>query len=133
MRPPYASQAFGGAAWTLGGLGAVAGAVLGARHGASDATAWFAGPAAGFVAGGIGLGGLLVLIGGVDGDDAPGQFVTGATVGLAVGLGAATALALRASAATSSARSRQLATVARYLPRVAASPARVLLTVGGRF
>ncbi len=125
----------GPTAWTLGALGLVGGGVLGARYvdGRDESVAWFAAPVGGFVAGGIGLGGLLVLLGGVDGDTASGQFVTGATVGLTVGLGAATALAIRGFGDTSPARRQQLARLARYLPRVAASPERVLLTVGGRF
>ena len=125
----------GRTAWTLGAVGAVAGAVVGGRFvdGRDETSVWFGGPTIGFAAGGIVIGGLMVLIGGIDGDTASGQFVTGATVGLTVGLGAATALAIHGFGDTAPERRRQLAQLARYLPRVAARDDRVTLTIAGQF
>ncbi len=96
----------GPTAWTLGIVGAIAGGVLGAtefdRDG--DAHAWLAGPPAGFVAGGLLLGGALVLAGGIDGDKASGQFATGAVAGTTIGLAAALYLAHRHSSETTAPR-----------------------------
>lgn len=125
----------GKTAWTLAAIGAVGGAIVGARHVDNDdeATMWFAGPTAGFAAGGLVLGTVLVFAGGLDGDDAPGQFVTGATIGLTVGLGAATALAIRGMGDASPGRRKQVARLLRYAPRVAAGPHGAVLAVGGTF
>lgn len=84
-------------AWTLGAIGAVGGGLIGATivDGKSERWAFLGAPPIGFAAGGLFLGGLLVLIGGLDGDAASGQFATGALVGLTLGLGASTFLAWR--------------------------------------
>ena len=117
----------GPTAWTLGAIGAIAGGVIGATavDDADQATAWLAAPPGGFVAGGVVLGGILVLAGGVDGDHAPGQFATGALAGLTLGLGAATYLALRGPGDPAS------------TPRVGTGsdprPRRVMFSFGGTF
>lgn len=84
-------------AWTLGALGTLAGGVVGATaiDGSDESGLWLAAPPAGFIAGGVLIGGILVLAGGVDGDDAPGQFATGAIAGLTIGLTVATVLGYR--------------------------------------
>jgi hypothetical protein len=93
-------------AWTLGAVGAIAGGVIGATavDGKTETATWLVPPIVGFGGGGLVLGGLLVLIGQIDGDDAPGQFVTGAVIGLGLGLGAATFLAYRGIGDTSPSR-----------------------------
>jgi hypothetical protein len=87
----------GPAAWTLGALGSIAGGVIGATavDGRDESMYWMAAPGMGFMAGGLGLGGLLILIGGVEGDHAMGQLALGAACGFGVGLGVATYLAYR--------------------------------------
>jgi|GEM_PF-5894487 len=99
-------------AWTLGAIGAIGGGVIGATaiDGNSESVAWLGAAPGGFVAGGFFLGGLLVLIGGVDGDHASGQFATGALVGLTLGLGASTFLAYRGFDDTSPSRVRPAVT-----------------------
>jgi hypothetical protein len=84
-------------AWTLGAIGAVGGGVLGATvvDGKSESAVFLGAAPVGFAAGGLFLGGLLVLIGQIDGDAAPGQFATGALVGVTLGLGVSTFLAVR--------------------------------------
>lgn len=79
-------------AWSLGAVGAIAGGVLGATSvdTVGGGAVWLAAPPLGFVAGGLVIGGFLVLLGGLDGDDAIGQFSTGAIAGSALGLGVAT-------------------------------------------
>lgn len=119
-------------AWSMAGVGALAGAVLGWREVDTSAESylWLGAPVGGFVAGGLFLGGFLVLIGGVDGDTASGQFATGATVGLTLGLGAATVMALRGF---EDRPSPKLARLARWAPRVALDHDRLQLSVSGRF
>ncbi len=119
-------------AWSMAGVGAVAGAVIGWRHvdAESESYVWLGAPVGGFVAGGLFLGGLLVLLGGVDGDTASGQFATGATVGLTLGLGAATVMAVRGLDDRPRAK---LARLARWAPRVAIDHDRLQVSVSGRF
>lgn len=99
-------------AWTLGAIGAIGGGVIGATavDGNSEGTLWLGGAPVGFAAGGLFLGGLLVLIGGVDGDDAPGQFATGALVGMTLGIGVSTFLAYRGFDDTAPSRVRPAVT-----------------------
>lgn len=80
--------AIGPTALVLGGLGAIAGGLAGATQIETQRQLgpFLAGPSVGLVAGGLGLGGLLVLIGGIDGDKAMSQFTTGAVVGVTTGL-----------------------------------------------
>lgn len=117
----------GPVAWTLGALGAVAGGIAGATavDDADAALAWMAAPVGGFVAGGIVLGGVLVLAGGADGDDAPGQLVTGALVGTAIGLGVAGYFALRPS--------DDPASTLRVMPQLQPGPRRMMVSFGGAF
>lgn len=93
----------GPVAWSLGALGALAGGVLGATQiDDGDEAAWFlAAPGVGFLAGGLVLGGILVLASGLDGDQAPGRFALGAATGLGLGLGVATVMATRKESAPS--------------------------------
>ncbi len=86
----------GPTAITLGALGVVAGGLLGALEvdTSDEADVFLAAAPAGFVIGGLGLGGMLVLIGGLDGDKAGSQFATGAVVGMSLGLGVAGYLAV---------------------------------------
>lgn len=118
----------GKTAWTLGALGALAGGVLGATRldDTDESIRWMVAPPAGFVAGGIGLGTLLVFIGGLDGDKALSQWTTGAAVGLAAGLGFGTYYALRAN--DDSPATRVTAT-----PALDPHGRRFLLSFGGRF
>jgi hypothetical protein len=99
-------------AWTIGAIGAIGGGVIGATavDGKSEGAAWLASAPVGFIGGGLVLGGLLVLIGGIDGDHASGQFATGALVGLTLGLGASTLLAYRGFDDTSPSRVRPAVT-----------------------
>lgn len=115
-------------AWTLGGLGALAGGLAGATAMRdSDARlAWMVGPPAGFAAGGLVLGGILVVVGGADGDNAMGQLATGAIIGTTLGLAVAGALAYTEHRAT-------LRRVARYVPHVQPGTERVVLSFGGRW
>lgn len=117
-------------AWTLGALGAIAGGVLGATavDDSDEAIAWMAAPPAGFVAGGLVLGGILVLAGGVDGHDAPGQLTTGALIGTTIGLGVAGVLAYREAGGT-----EPSSAVARLGTRIDPSPGRVMFSFGGAF
>jgi hypothetical protein len=119
----------GTAAWTLGAAGAVAGGLLAATEvDPGTETAIFMGaPPAGFAAGGIVLGGLLVLIGGIDGDKAGSQFATGAIAGLSIGLGAATYFAY-ADTTAGARRTHRLPTA-----HVEPSRERILVSVGGSF
>lgn len=118
----------GKTAWTLGALGAVAGGVLGATRldDRDEGLRWMVAPPAGFIAGGIGLGTLLVFIGGLDGDKALSQWTTGAAVGLAAGLGFGTYYALRSQDGDAA-------------PRVSTTPSvdpggrRFMMSFGGRF
>lgn len=89
-------------AWTLGAIGAIGGGVLGATvvDDSTQRALWLGAAPVGFVGGGLVLGGLLVILGGVDGDSASGQFATGALVGTALGLGVSTYFALRGSTST---------------------------------
>jgi hypothetical protein len=118
----------GPAAITLGAAGALAGGYLGAaRVDRGDETSVFMlAPAAGFAAGGIAIGGMLVLIGGIDGDKAPSQFATGAVAGLTIGLAAATYVALRSDNTTDS-------TLALPTPTISPSHERILVSLGGSF
>jgi hypothetical protein len=115
----------GTAALTMGAVGALAGGYLSAtRIDAGDETSLFMGaPPLGFAAGGIVLGGLLVLIGGIDGDKAVSQFATGAVAGLTLGLGAA---------AVYGAKDRSTGT-AQLAPRVEPSREQIVFSVGGAF
>lgn len=99
-------------AWTLGAIGAVGGAVFGATavDGNDERWAFLGAPPVGFVGGGLVIGGLLVLLGGIDGDASSGQFATGALAGLTLGLGASAILALRGVGDTSPARVRPAVT-----------------------
>lgn len=99
-------------AWTLGAIGAVGGGVIGATavDGKSENALFLGAAPVGFAAGGLFLGGLLVLIGQIDGDDAPGQFATGALVGMTLGLGVSTFLAYRGFDDTSPSRVRPTVT-----------------------
>lgn len=121
----------GAVAWTLGAVGAVAGGVLSTRvDPGTETTAFMAAPPAGFAAGGLVLGGILVLAGGLDGDKAVSQFATGATIGLTLGLGAATYLALRDDGGDGGA----LAHTARLpAPRLEPGRDRFVVSVGGSF
>ena len=96
----------GGFAWTLGAIGAIAGGVIGATavDGDREDDVFLGAPPAGFAVGGLVLGGLLVIIGGIDGDAAPGQFATGAVLGMTIGLGVSTYFAYRGSDDDSSTR-----------------------------
>ena len=125
----------GRTAWALGATGAVAGAVVGTLEvdGREEAAAWLGLPAAGFVVGGLGLGSILVLAGGLDGDHAMGQFTTGAVVGLGVGATAATVIAIRGYGDTAPGHRRQLALLGRHLPGVDLSRERLEFTLAGRF
>lgn len=116
----------GAVAWTLGGLGAVAGGLAGATVIRDDNAllAWMIGPPIGFAAGGLVLGGALVLAGGADGDDAIGQFATGAIVGTALGLGVAGVLAY-------SGHRDATRRLARFVPHVTPGSDRVVLSFGG--
>lgn len=120
----------GTAALTLGAAGALAGGYLGARRvdRGDETTAFMAAPPAGFVAGGLVLGGIYVLAGGLDGDKAPSQLATGAVAGLSIGLGVATYLALREDGAAAGATARTLPT-----PRLEPSRERIVFSVGGAF
>ncbi|MFN0249291.1 MAG: hypothetical protein ACKV2T_20570 [Kofleriaceae bacterium] len=82
----------GAFAWSLGAVGAVAGGFLGATavETRDAGSVWLVAPPLGFVAGGLVLGGILVIAGGVSGNNSIGQFATGAIIGTALGLGAAT-------------------------------------------
>ncbi|HVV86143.1 MAG TPA: hypothetical protein VHE35_23965 [Kofleriaceae bacterium] len=124
----------GRTSWTLGAIGAAAGAVIGGSDvdGRDEAAAWFVAPVAGFVVGGLGIGGVLAIAGGFDDDHLPGQLVTGATIGLAIGAGAATVLAVRGVGDTSPAR-RVAGVLLRHPPRLAFGPGRALVSVGGTF
>ncbi len=116
-------------AWTLGGIGAVAGGLVGwfGPDGSRETAAWLSAPAGGFLAGGLVLGGVLVLAGGLDGDKAPGQFTTGALAGLTIGLGAATYFVLRDRAEAPG------GTTAHVTPLVEGGPRRFMLSFGGAF
>ncbi len=116
----------GAVAWTLGGLGVLAGGLAGATaiRGDDALLAWMVGPSLGFAAGGLVLGGMLVLAGGADGDDALGQLATGAIVGTTLGLGIAGVLAYGDYRDTT----RRLA---RFVPHVTPGPDRVVLSFGG--
>jgi hypothetical protein len=74
----------------LGIAGTLGGGYLASRSrtGTADSV-WLGAAPGGFIAGGLALGGLLVLAGGLDGDKASSQFATGAVAGLSIGLGAA--------------------------------------------
>ena len=89
-RNDHERLAIGPVGITLGIAGTLAGGYLASRSrtGTSDAV-WLGAAPGGFVAGGLALGGLLVLAGGLDGDRAISQFTTGAVAGLSIGLGAA--------------------------------------------
>jgi hypothetical protein len=115
----------GTVAWTLGGIGVLAGGLAGAVAIRDDDAllAWMIGPPIGFAAGGLVLGGVLVLAGGADGDDALGQFATGAIVGTTLGLGVAGVLAYSDHRAT-----RRLA---RFVPHVTPGSDRVVVSFGG--
>lgn len=116
----------GTAALTMGAVGAIAGGILGAtRVDRGDETSLFMGaPPLGFAAGGLALGGLLVLIGGIDGDKAPSQFATGAVAGMTLGLGAA---------AYYSWRDRSPTGTAELAPRIAPSKDQIVFSLGGNF
>ncbi len=116
----------GAVAWTLGGLGLVVGGLAGAIAIRDDdaLTAWMVGPPLGFAAGGLVLGGMLVLGGGVDGDNAIGQLATGAMIGTALGLGFAGMLAYT--------EHREIVRrLARFVPHVMPAADRVVLSFGG--
>lgn len=117
----------GRTAWTLGAVGALAGGVVGATQvgTGTESTGWMVAPPAGFAAGGVVLGTLLVLIGGLDGDRALSQWTTGAVVGVALGAGVGTYLVLRDPG---DAASRGTAG-----PIVDAGGGRTLFSVGGQF
>lgn len=119
----------GPAAVTLGAIGVVAGGILGATQvdTADETTAFLAGAPAGFVVGGIGLGGLLVLIGGIDGDKAAGQFATGAVAGMTIGLGVSSYLAI-----TGKRRTLRRAT-AGLVPSVQPGRDRLMVSLAGPF
>lgn len=71
----------------IGGLGGAALAEWTGRD--KDAsTVWLGAPVGSALAGGLVLGGILVLAGGVDGDKAVSQLATGTIAGLTLGLGA---------------------------------------------
>jgi len=116
----------GAVAWTLGGLGVLGGGLAGATaiRGGDALLAWMIGPPIGFAAGGLVLGGVLVLAGGVDGDNAMGQLATGAIVGTALGLGVAGVLAY-------SDHREVTRKLARFVPHVTPGPERVVLSFGG--
>ncbi|MBP6630121.1 MAG: hypothetical protein KA297_11875 [Kofleriaceae bacterium] len=110
--------------WSAGlaAAGALAGGALGwaARHDDDDAAAAMAAPAGGFLAGGLVLGTVLVVVGGVDGDRAPSQWATGAVVGGVLGASLATYLVTRDDPATP-------------VARPAAGPPPVMFSFGGAF
>lgn len=87
----------GPVAWAMGAAGAIAGGLVGSQvRGRRGGTGvWLAAAPLGFVAGGLILGGALVLAGGIDGDAASGQLALGATLGVMVGVGGATSYVLR--------------------------------------
>lgn len=116
----------GTAALTLGAVGALAGGYLGAtRIDPGDETSLFMGaPPLGFAAGGIFLGGLYVLIGGIDGDKAPSQFATGAVAGLTLGLGASLVYGMK---------DRRDPGTATLAPRIEPGRDRILVSFGGSF
>lgn len=116
----------GTASLTLGAIGALAGGYLAAtRVDPGDETSLFMGaPPLGFAAGGIFLGGLYVLIGGIDGDKAPSQFATGAVAGLTLGLGAA---------AIYGAKDRRPEGTAQLAPRIEPARDQIVFSVGGSF
>lgn len=118
---PFGLRA-GTVAWTLGAIGTLAGGVLGATavDDADRAKVWLGAPGAGFLAGGLVLGGVLVLASGLDGGQAPGRFAVGAAAGLAIGLGAATYYALRDDGDDAT-------------PRLDPGPRRFVLSFGGAF
>lgn len=80
----------GPTAITLGIGGTIAGGLLAyrSRTGTAD-TVWLGAAPGGFLAGGLAIGGMIVLIGGLDGDKAMSQFAIGGLAGLSIGLGAA--------------------------------------------
>lgn len=120
----------GTAALTLGALGAIGGGILGATQIGDDdeAAPFLAGPPLGFVAGGVVLGGLLVLAGGIDGDKAPSQFATGAIAGLTIGLGVASYAAFRGGLGGDGKDA-----TSRVTPAVQPGPRRFVVSFGGAF
>lgn len=116
----------GTAALTLGAVGALAGGYLAATRidPGSETSLFMGAPPLGFAAGGVFLGGLYVLIGGIDGDKAASQFATGAVAGLTLGLGAATIYAMK---------DRRDPGVAALAPRIEPSRDQIVFSVGGAF
>jgi len=80
----------GPTALVLGGGGLIAGGLLAyrSRTGTADSI-WLGAAPGGFIAGGLAIGGILVLASGIDGDKALSNFAIGGIAGLSIGLGAA--------------------------------------------
>ncbi|MBA3464142.1 MAG: hypothetical protein H0T46_29575 [Deltaproteobacteria bacterium] len=120
-------MAIGPVAITLGIAGTLGGGYLASRSrtGTSDSV-WLGAAPGGFIAGGLVLGGLLVLAGGIDGDHAASQFTTGAVAGLSIGLGAAIYYTLTHPAPTSG-------TSALRFPSIELAHDRTMISYGGAF
>jgi hypothetical protein len=111
----------------LGIGGTIAGGLLAhrSRTGTADSV-WLAAAPGGFVAGGFVIGGMLVLIGGLDGDKAVSQFAIGGIAGLSIGLGAAIWYTTTQQRTGSSGASP-------LLPSVGVSDGRTMFSYGGTF
>ncbi len=123
----------GTTALALGAVGTVAGGLVAAREvdRGDETSAFMAAAPLGFAAGGLVLGGLYVLIGGIDGDKAPSQFATGAAAGLALGLAASTVYCVTHEPGDAGSGAAQAAS--KLSPRVEPGPQRVMFSVGGSF
>lgn len=111
----------------LGIGGTIAGGLLASRSrtGTADSV-WLGAAPGGFLAGGLALGGLLVLIGGIDGDKAVSQFTIGGIAGLSIGLGAAIWYTQTQQPSTNSARTA-------LVPSVDIGAGRTIFSYGGAF
>ncbi|MBL9016190.1 MAG: hypothetical protein JNL83_18525 [Myxococcales bacterium] len=80
----------GPTAVVLGASGLIAGGIFAyrSRTGTADSI-WLGAAPGGFLAGGLAIGGILVLASGLDGDKAVSNFAIGGVAGLSIGLGAA--------------------------------------------
>ena len=97
----------------LGIGGTIAGGLFASRSrtGTADSI-WLGAAPGGFVAGGLAIGGMIVLATGIDGDKAPSQFALGSVIGLSLGVGfAAWYSSTQQPSASSSARTSLVPTV----------------------
>lgn len=112
----------------LGIGGTIAGGLFASRSrtGTADSV-WLAAAPGGFIAGGLAIGGMIVLIGGLDGDKAVSQFAIGGIAGLSIGLGAAIWYTTTQQPAPSSAARTSL------VPTVDIGDGRTMFSYGGSF